>query len=153
MVILRLQRIGKKKEPHFRLIAQEKSKDPHDKSLEILGFVNPRNKERRIKKDKIEKWLSNGAQCTNTVYNLLIDEGIIKGEKRKNFKISKKRLNKKEGKKEEKPAEGEKKEKDETPAEDKKDEVKKEKKEETKPEEKSKEEPKKEEVKTEEKKK
>jgi len=91
MVVLRLQRMGRKKEPHFRLIAQEKAKDPWDKSLEILGFVNPRTKEKRIKKERIEDWLSKGAQPTNTVYNLLIDEGIIKDEKRKTLNIKKKK--------------------------------------------------------------
>ena len=97
MVALRLQRIGKKKQPHFRLIAQEKTKDPWDKSLEILGWINPRTKEKKIKKERVEYWLSVGAQPTDTVHNLLVNEGILKAEKVKTFKISKKRKEKKEG--------------------------------------------------------
>lgn len=110
MVVLRLQRLGKKKEPHFRLIAQEESKNPQDKALEILGWLNPRTKERKIKRDRLTYWLSVGAQATATVHNLLVSEGIIKGPKVKAIKISKKRqekmkINKREkGVKEEKPA-------------------------------------------------
>lgn len=106
MVSIRLQRIGRKKLPHFRLIVQDKQKDPWDKSLEILGSMNPRTKEVSLKKERIEYWLSVGAQCTNTVNNLLIEQGIIKGKKAKTITISKKRAAKKEGKKEdEKPEE------------------------------------------------
>jgi small subunit ribosomal protein S16 len=95
MVILRLQRIGRKKSPHFRLIAQDKKKDQWDKSIEILGWKNPRSKEKSLKKDRIEYWLSVGAQCTDTVHNWLINEGIIKEDKkRKSIKISKKRKEK-----------------------------------------------------------
>jgi len=105
MVSIRLQRIGRKKLPHFRLIVQDKQKDPWDKSLEILGSMDPRTKEISLKKERIEYWLSVGAQPTNTVHNLLIEQGIIKGEKVKTITISKKRAAKKEGKKEEKTKE------------------------------------------------
>jgi small subunit ribosomal protein S16 len=105
MVSIRLQRIGRKKLPHFRLIVQDKHKDPWDKSLEILGSMDPRTKEISLKKERIEYWLSVGAQPTDTVNNLLIEKGIIKGEKAKTINISKKRAAKKEGKKEEKTEE------------------------------------------------
>lgn len=98
MLTLKLQRIGKKKEPHFRLIAQEKGKNPKSKSVEILGWLNPRTKEKELKKQRIEYWLSVGAQTTDTVHNLLVSEEILKDKKRKSFKVSKKRLAKKEGK-------------------------------------------------------
>lgn len=94
MVKLKLQRIGRKKTPHFRLIVQESSKDPWDKSNEILGWINPRSKEKELKKERIEYWLSVGAQPTDTVQNLLINEGIIKGDKSKTINISKKRAEK-----------------------------------------------------------
>jgi len=91
MVSLRFQRIGRKKEAHFRLIAQDKTKDPHDKSLEILGFRNPRSKETELKTDRIKYWLSVGAVTTPSVHNLLVDQKIIEGDKIKTVKISKKR--------------------------------------------------------------
>jgi len=98
MVKLKLQRIGKKKEPHFRLIVQDSKKDPHDKSVEILGWLNPRTKEKQIKKERVEYWLSKGAQPTDTVHNLLVSAEIIKDKKRKTFTISKKRREKMESK-------------------------------------------------------
>lgn len=98
MVKIKLQRIGRKKLPFFRLIAQEESKDPWDRSNEILGWVNPHTKEKELKKERIQYWLAQGAQATNSVHNLLINAGILQGEKKKAFKISKKRLAKKEGK-------------------------------------------------------
>lgn len=106
MVRLKLQRIGKKKEPHFRLIVQEKSKDPHDRSVEILGWLNPRTKEKELQKDRIKYWLSVGAQPTDSVHNLLVSEGLLQADKKKTFKISKKRKAKMEGKKDDsaKPA-------------------------------------------------
>ncbi|MFH1610437.1 MAG: 30S ribosomal protein S16 [Patescibacteria group bacterium] len=125
MVSIRLQRIGRKKLPHFRLIVQDKQKDPWDKSLEILGSIDPRTKEISLKKDRIEYWLSVGAQPTNTVRNLLIEQGIIKGEKAKTINISKKRTAKKEGDKTEEKVEEAKEDKPES-----KEEVKEEKKEE-----------------------
>jgi len=117
MVSLRFQRIGRKKEAHFRLIAQEKTKDPHDKSLEILGFKNPRSKETELKTDRIKYWLSVGAVATPSVYNLLIAQKIIDDNKKaKAVKISKKRAAKiAETTKAEAPAKEETKE--ETPAE------------------------------------
>ena len=99
MVRIKLQRIGKKKEPHFRLIVQEKAKDPHNKSIEIIGWLNPRSKEKDIKKDRAEYWLSVGAQPTDSVYNLFVAEGIIKGDKKKTFTVSKKRQSKIDSKK------------------------------------------------------
>jgi small subunit ribosomal protein S16 len=93
MLHIRLTRIGKKKQPEYRLMVCEKSRDPWGKALEILGHYNPRTNPRTIslKTDRITYWISVGAQCSNTVWNLLVDEGAVKGEKRKSIKLSKKR--------------------------------------------------------------
>jgi small subunit ribosomal protein S16 len=93
MLHIRLTRIGKKKQPEYRLIVCEKSRDPWGKALEILGHYNPRTNPVTVtlKSDRITHWISNGAQCSETVWNLLVDEGVVKGEKRKSIKISKKR--------------------------------------------------------------
>ncbi len=91
MLTLKLQRLGKSKEPFFRLIVQEKAKNPQSKALEILGWLNPRTKKRELKKERIAYWLSVGAQTTATVHNLLVRDGLIKGPKMKTVKISQKR--------------------------------------------------------------
>lgn len=94
MLTLKLQRLGKKKQAHFRLIIQEKSANPQSNSLEILGWYNPRSKNKEFKADRIKYWLDKGAESTSTVKNLLIDAGLIKEDKVKSMKISKKRAEK-----------------------------------------------------------
>lgn len=85
MLTIRLTRIGKKKQPSYRFIVSEKARDPWGKALEILGTYNPLTNPASInlEKDRIEYWLSKGAQTSDTVNNLLIDQGIIKGDKKK----------------------------------------------------------------------
>ncbi len=89
MVVLRLQKIGKKGQAQFRLLAQDKRKDPQDKSLEILGFLNPHTKESKFKEERVKYWLAQGAQPTATVHNLLIDKNILSTAKVKTAKLKK----------------------------------------------------------------
>jgi len=60
------------------------------KFVEEVGFYNPLTKEKVLRKERIEYWLKCGAQPSETVHNLLINEGIIKGEKIPKHKSSKK---------------------------------------------------------------
>ncbi|MSR85456.1 30S ribosomal protein S16 [Candidatus Uhrbacteria bacterium] len=96
MLTLRLTRVGKKKYPLYRLIVSEKSRDPWGKALEILGTYQPHTDPAtlEIKKERVEYWISKGAQTSETVHNLLIDQGILKGEKIKKNTVSKRRKEK-----------------------------------------------------------
>lgn len=94
MLTLRLQRLGRTKQPTYRLIVSEKTKDPQARSLEILGYVNMIRQPEvvELKADRIKYWLSVGVQASNTVYNLLVSHGIVKSDKKKKaISISKKR--------------------------------------------------------------
>ena len=93
MLSIRLTRIGKKKQPTYRVIVTEKTRDPWGKALEILGHYNPRTNPSTIefKEDRIKYWLSVGAQPTATMKNLLISQGIMEGDKASSVRISKKR--------------------------------------------------------------
>jgi len=103
MLKLRLARIGKKKQPHYRLIISEQARDTYGRALEILGSYNPRTKVANIKDERIKYWLSMGAQTSSTVHNLLINNNIITEKKVTATHISAKRRAKKDGdKKEEK---------------------------------------------------
>ena len=73
MLTIRLSRIGKKKQPMYRLIISEKARDPYGRALEILGSYNPFTKEIDVKKDRIEYWLSQGSGMSPTVNNLLLE--------------------------------------------------------------------------------
>jgi small subunit ribosomal protein S16 len=83
MIVLRLTRVGKRKQPSYRLVAQDKQRDPWGPALDIMGSYNPRTKALTVKKDRIEHWISKGAQMSPSVNNLLLTNGIIKGEKMK----------------------------------------------------------------------
>jgi len=81
MLSIRFTRIGKKKQPVFRLIVTEKTRDPWGKFLENLGSFNPRNDQVALKAERIQYWLSKGAAATASVHNLLVNQGIIKEDK------------------------------------------------------------------------
>ena len=71
MVKLRLQRFGNHKRPYYRVVASD-SKQPRDgKFLDILGTYDPINGQVDFDKEKIQAWISNGAQPTDTVRSLL----------------------------------------------------------------------------------
>lgn len=72
-VKLRLMRMGKKKQPVYRVVAAD-SRSPRDgRFIEILGTYEPRAEPSRVVIDsaKVEHWLRNGAQPTETVARLL----------------------------------------------------------------------------------
>ncbi|MCX6745509.1 MAG: 30S ribosomal protein S16 [Candidatus Parcubacteria bacterium] len=92
MLAIRLSRKGKKKQPLYRIIVNEKTKDPWGDYLENLGFYNSRTKELNLKADRIKYWLNQGAQPSDTLWNMFITKGLIEGKKRTVTKISKKRL-------------------------------------------------------------
>lgn len=93
MLHIRLRRVGKAKQPNYRLIVCEKSKDPWGDNLEILGTYNPLMQPSAVnfKVDRIKEWISKGAQCSDTVWNILVDQGVVKGDKRKTMDLSTKR--------------------------------------------------------------
>lgn len=105
MLCIRLQRIGKKKQPSYRLVVSEKKRDTQSGSLEMLGIYNPLVKPKVIKfnNERIAYWLSKGAQTSGTVHNMLLDMGLVKGKKENVVTINKKRaekMKKEAGKKE-----------------------------------------------------
>jgi small subunit ribosomal protein S16 len=96
MLTIKFSRKGRKKQPFYRIIVLEKSKDPRGDFLEDLGFRNPLSKETVLKKERIKYWLSQGAQPTGSVHNLLVSEGIIEKKKVKVTKVNQKKLQKKQ---------------------------------------------------------
>ncbi len=78
-VKLRLTRIGKKKQPQYRIIAAD-SRSPRDgKFIEILGHYDPRQDPSvlTVDNDKAVKWLSEGAQPTERVAKRLELSGAM----------------------------------------------------------------------------
>ncbi len=81
MLAIKLAQTGKTNKKMFRLIISEKSRDPYGNVLEILGSYNPHTKALVAKGDRIKYWLSQGAQMTSTVNNLLVHNQLISGDK------------------------------------------------------------------------
>jgi len=77
MLVIRLQRVGKKNQPSFRVVLAEKTAPVKGKFIEILGNYNPRLKTKALEKERILYWLSKGAQASPTVHNLLVNEKVI----------------------------------------------------------------------------
>ena len=76
-VKLRLMRMGKKKQPTYRVVAAD-SRSPRDgRFIEVLGFYNPRSEPSVIDIDneKAVGWLRNGAKPTERVQKLLTISG------------------------------------------------------------------------------
>ena len=79
-VKIRLKRIGTKKVPFYRVIVADDKAPRNGKFIEEIGYYNPLTDPADIKidADKAQKWLSNGAQPTDTVRVLLKKSEIIK---------------------------------------------------------------------------
>ena len=73
MVKIRLQRFGAKKSPFYHIVVAD-SKSPRDgKIIEQIGTYNPMTNPATIvvDKEKVEKWVKNGAKPTDTVKALI----------------------------------------------------------------------------------
>lgn len=83
MLKIRLQRVGRKAEPTFRLVLTDsKNGTKSGKFLENLGNYDARKGEAStFKPDRISHWMSKGAQVSTTVHNLLISKKITTGKK------------------------------------------------------------------------
>ncbi len=83
MLMIRLQRVGKKHDPSFRVVLTDSRNAPRSGSfIEILGNYNAQRGEPKFNAEKIKQWISKGAKLSDTVHNLLVKEKIIEGKKR-----------------------------------------------------------------------
>lgn len=91
MLMVRLQRIGKRGQAYFRIVVTEHTTKPKGRYLELLGSYDPHKKTLNAKADRIKHWLSVGAKLSPTVNNLLINNKVIEGQKVKAWKAKSKR--------------------------------------------------------------
>lgn len=79
MVKIRLKRMGANKKPFYRIVVAD-SRSPRDgRFIEELGYYNPVSEPKvvKINDEKAIKWLSVGAQPTETVKNLFKKNGVL----------------------------------------------------------------------------
>jgi small subunit ribosomal protein S16 len=78
-VKLRLMRMGKTKQPTYRVVAAD-SRSPRDgRFIEIVGSYAPREATNKVvlKAERVNRWLQEGAQPTDRVRRILVAEGLI----------------------------------------------------------------------------
>jgi small subunit ribosomal protein S16 len=77
MLAIRLQRLGRKGYPVYRIAVQESQRHPSSgRVVAYIGSYNPHTKAVNIDKEKVEKYLSTGAQPSPRVVKLLVDEKV-----------------------------------------------------------------------------
>jgi small subunit ribosomal protein S16 len=81
MLSIKLQRIGKKHQPSYRLVVAEARSKMAAPPVEDLGSYQPRTKAAAFKRERVSYWLGVGAQPTVSVHNLLVAQGIVTGAK------------------------------------------------------------------------
>lgn len=97
MLAIRLQRVGRKHEPKFRVVLTDSKNGPKSgKFLEVLGSYDARIKNdiKNLKVDRIKELMTTGAQLSDTLHNFLVHEKVIAGKKVN--KLPKKTATKKE---------------------------------------------------------
>ena len=77
MLAIRLQRVGRKGYPVYRIAVQESQRHPSSgRVVAYVGSYNPHTKEVNVQNDVAQKYLDNGAQPTPRVVKLLKDSGV-----------------------------------------------------------------------------
>ncbi len=77
-VRIRLTRKGSKKKPYYRVVAADSEAPRDGRFLDILGSYNPMKEPAEISldRDKVNKWLENGALASDSVKTILKKEGF-----------------------------------------------------------------------------
>ncbi len=78
MVKIRLTRLGRHKQPYYRIVAVDSRVRRDGAYIALLGTYEPFEGKVSINKEETMKWLNNGAQPSQTVLSMLKDEGIWK---------------------------------------------------------------------------
>lgn len=77
MLAIRLQRVGRKGYPVYRLAVQESQRHPSSgRVVAYVGGYNPHTKDANVQVELAQKYLDNGAQPTPRVVKLLKDAGV-----------------------------------------------------------------------------
>jgi small subunit ribosomal protein S16 len=71
--MIRLARIGARKQPYYRVVVIDKERARNGRSVEVVGLYNPRTSPATVdlKRERIDYWVSKGAQLSDTVSRLL----------------------------------------------------------------------------------
>ena len=75
--MIRLARIGARKQPYYRVVVIDKERARNGRSVEVVGLYNPRTTPATVdvKRDRIDYWVSKGAQPSDTVASFIKKAG------------------------------------------------------------------------------
>lgn len=76
MLVIRLRRIGRKHDPHYRLVVTEHTAPVQGKFLAEVGHYHPKSKELEISTESFMSWIEKGAKPSNTVSKLALKAGL-----------------------------------------------------------------------------
>lgn len=80
--MMRLQRVGRKNDPSYRIVVTDKRTGvKSDNHIDRIGSYNPKLNQIQIDADKAKEWLSKGVQPSDTMHNILVSQKIIEGKK------------------------------------------------------------------------
>lgn len=83
MLKIRLQRIGRRNNPSYRIVVIESAVAAKKGiPVELLGTYDTIRKKTALKEDRIRHWIAKGAQVSDTMNNILITNGVIQGVKK-----------------------------------------------------------------------
>lgn len=73
MLMIRLARVGARKQPHYRIVVIEKERARNGRPVEVVGTYNPRTDPASVelKRERVDYWVSKGAQVSDTVTRIL----------------------------------------------------------------------------------
>ena len=77
MVKLRLKRIGKRKQPYYRIVAIHDSVARNGRAIAEVGLYDPMHASVKIDEERAIEWLNKGAQMTETVADLFHSQGVL----------------------------------------------------------------------------
>lgn len=82
MLMMRLQRVGRRNDPSYRIVVTDKRTGPKsDKHVDRLGSYNPKLDHIQLDAEKAKEWIAKGVQPSETVHNLLVSQKVIEGKK------------------------------------------------------------------------
>ena len=69
MLMIRLARVGARKQPYYRIVVIDKASARNGRSVEVVGTYNPRTNPASVelKRDRLDHWVSKGAQLSEIV--------------------------------------------------------------------------------------
>src|SRR3954468_21514558 len=73
VLMIRLARVGARKQPYYRVVVIDKERARNGRAVEVVGTYNPRTNPASVdfKRERIDHWVSKGAQLSDTVSRLL----------------------------------------------------------------------------------